>query len=102
MRISVEKAHVEALDAILAEGGIADPPDFMDVLDYFDHYPFYLYVSQLDFLSHLPFAEANRVLVKASALYLERLARASHAARPPAREDHSSDDLRRRLAGPQR
>jgi hypothetical protein len=72
MHISVEKSYTEALDAILAEGGIADPPDFMDV-DYFDHYPFYLYISQLDFLSHLPFAEANRVLLKASALYLERL-----------------------------
>lgn len=72
MHISIEKSYVEAVDAILAEDGITDPSAFMDV-EYFDQYPFYLYISQLDFLSHLPFAEANRVLVKASALYLERL-----------------------------
>jgi hypothetical protein len=72
MQISVRKTGTTALNAVLIENGIADPAVFMDV-DYFDHYPFYLHISQLDFLSHLSFAEANRVLVKASALYLERL-----------------------------
>jgi hypothetical protein len=71
-RITVDERYLQAFQNVLAEEGVADPEVFMDV-DLFDEYPVYTRFRQLDYLSSLPFAEANRILIKCSALYLERI-----------------------------
>jgi hypothetical protein len=73
MRITVEERYMRGFNNVLTEQGISDPEIFMDV-DWFDEFPVYSYFDQLGYLSSLPFIEANRILIRCSVLYLERIA----------------------------
>jgi len=72
MTISVESRYMEPFRKILVQRGIDDPQVFADV-EYFEEEPVYLYYDQLGFLSDLLFPDANRVLIRATALHLERI-----------------------------
>jgi hypothetical protein len=71
-RLAVDENYLRAFNHVLAEDQIADPAVFLDV-DWYDAVPVYSYHDQLDYLSDLPFAEANRVLIRCTVLYLERI-----------------------------
>jgi hypothetical protein len=71
-QITVEDRYMHAFENVLAEQGIADPQVFMNV-DWYDDMPVYSYLDQLGYLSSLSFADANRILIRCSALYLERI-----------------------------
>jgi hypothetical protein len=81
MMISVDPRYLEPFQNLLAERGISDPTTFADV-EYFDEEPVYLYYNQLDFLSDLWYPDANRFLIRATALHLESIvSSASHSPR---------------------
>lgn len=71
-RITVEDRYLQAFENVLAEEGIADPRVFLDV-DWYKDMPVYTRYRQLDYLSSFSFAEANRILIRCSAMYLQRL-----------------------------
>ena len=71
-RISVDERYQRAFYDVLVEDKIADPKVFLDV-DWYDSVPVYSRYDQLGYLSPLPFAEANRILIRCTVLYLERI-----------------------------
>jgi hypothetical protein len=72
MHITVNERYQRAFRQLLAEERIGDPAVFMDV-DVFDEVPVYSRFQELGFLSPLPYVEANEVLIKSTALYLDRI-----------------------------
>ena len=72
MKITVEQSYADRFMEILDEQQIGDPAVFLDV-DVFDEDPAYSFLDQLDFLSGLSFREANAILIRLAALYLERV-----------------------------
>jgi hypothetical protein len=72
MMITVDERYLVPFQNLLAERGIGEPTVFADV-EYFEEEPVFLYYSQLDFLSDLWFPDANRVLIRATALHLARI-----------------------------
>jgi hypothetical protein len=71
-RITVKDRYLQEFQDVLREEEIADPEVFLDV-DWYDNVPVYSRFRQLDYLSSLPFAEANRILIRCTVLYLERI-----------------------------
>jgi hypothetical protein len=71
-RISVDERYLRAFQGVLAEEKIDNPKIFLDV-DWYDSVPVYSYYDQLSYLSPLPFAEANRILIRCTVVYLERI-----------------------------
>jgi hypothetical protein len=71
-RITVEDRYKHEFETVLAQLGIADPAVFLDV-DWYEDMPVYTRFHQLDYLSSLSFDEANRILIRCTALYLERV-----------------------------
>jgi hypothetical protein len=80
MNIAVEQPYVDRFREILDEEQIGDPAVFLDV-DVFDEVPVYSRFHQLGFLSGLSFAEANDILIRLTALYLDAVV--SYAANQP-------------------
>jgi hypothetical protein len=72
VKITVGQAYSDRFTEILDEQQIGDPAVFLDV-DVFDEYPVYSFLDQLDFLSKISFSEANVILIRLAALYLERV-----------------------------
>jgi hypothetical protein len=72
MKIKTEQSYINRFHEILDEEQIGDPAVFVDV-DVFDEVPVYSRFHQLEFLSKLGFAEANSILIKLAALYLEAI-----------------------------
>jgi hypothetical protein len=70
MNITVEQPYVDRFREILDEEQIGDPAVFLDV-DVFDEVPVYSRFHQLGFLSGLSFTEANGILIRLTALYLD-------------------------------
>jgi hypothetical protein len=58
---------------LLRQEGWDDFPRWIVELQDFDEVPLYSRYAQIDFLSHLPFPERNRLLVRTAADYLARL-----------------------------
>jgi hypothetical protein len=72
MRIMVEDRYLRAFNKVLAEERIADPEVFMDV-EWYDEVPVWSRFLQLGYLSSLSFAEANRILIRCTVLYMDRI-----------------------------
>jgi hypothetical protein len=72
MNLSVEQGYARKFNRLLDEEQIGDPAVFLDA-DVFDEVPVYSRMRQLDFLSKLGFTEANIILIRLAALYLERV-----------------------------
>jgi hypothetical protein len=70
MQITVEERYAQAFHNVLEEDQISNPKVFLDVNDV-DEVPVYSYLDQLDYLSSLPFAEANQILIRCTALFLQ-------------------------------
>jgi hypothetical protein len=80
MNITEEQPYVDRFREMLDEEQIGDPAAFLDV-DVFDEVPVYSRFQQLGFLSGLSFAEANSVLIRLTALYLDTVV--SYSANQP-------------------
>ena len=79
--IVLDPQYAEEFESLFAEQDLAVTAGMFDYVKIFDEVPIYTRSAQLEFLSGLDFAEANRELVRAAVGLLERIEFAAVARR---------------------
>jgi hypothetical protein len=71
--ITLDPKYAEAFESLFAANDFADTVGMLDYVEAYDELPVYTRYAQLEFLAGLGFAEANRQMIRAAVVLLERV-----------------------------